>query len=98
MVSLVVHQWVVAAGLSLSGRIAAFRALLPVLLPSKWGQVEIVVRPQENIDAASARRVRVQDLFALAQEHTQSRFLALLVATTEILVEVPALARPPRHA
>src|SRR5580765_7819946 len=56
--------------LPLSRGIAAFGALLPLLLPSQWGQVEIVVRPQENVDAASSRRVGVQDLFAVAQEHT----------------------------
>ena len=45
--------------------------LFPALLPSEWGQVEIVVRPVEQIDPARGRRVRVKDVLALAQEDTQ---------------------------
>ncbi len=43
------------AGYCLRWSSGAIEALFPFLLASKWGQVEIVVRAQENIDASSVR-------------------------------------------
>ncbi len=57
--------------------------LFPALLPSEWGQVEIVVRPVEQIDPPRGRRVRVKDVLALAQEDTQPTLLALAQEDTQ---------------
>jgi len=64
--------------------------LFPLLLPPQRGQVEIVVRPQKDIDATPGRRVRVQDVIALAYENAQSRRLALVVRDIEVVVEFAA--------
>ena len=40
--------------------------LFPLLLPPQGGQVEIVIRPQKDIDATPGCRVRMQDIIALA--------------------------------
>src|SRR5262249_17375803 len=54
----------VEVGLRFSRRRAALGTLFPALLPSQRSQVKIVVGSQEDVDAASGRRVRVQDLLA----------------------------------
>ena len=64
--------------------------LFPLLLPPQRGQVEIVVRPQKDIDTTPGRRVRVQDVVALAYENTQSRCLDLIARDTEVVVEFAA--------
>src|SRR5215469_18940688 len=69
--------------------------IFPVLLTSQWGQVEVVVGPQKDIYAASRGRVRVQDLLARTEEHTQPRLLALVVGDPKIVVEVAAVRGVP---
>src|ERR1051326_8976374 len=65
--------------------------LFPALLPSEWGQVEIVVRPVEQIDSARVRRVCVKEVLALAQEDTHPTMLAVVRRGMEVVIEVAAI-------
>src|SRR5262245_9985105 len=57
--------------------VAASGWLLPVLLPTEWRQVEVVVRAGEQVRAARVGRVGVKHPVPLAQEDTQAMGFAL---------------------
>src|SRR5258708_5053790 len=88
---------VVEADPPLRWGIAATGWLFPVLLPSEGGQVEIVVRPEEQIVPARVRRVRVKEVLAVAQEDTHPRDLAVVRRDMEVGVKVAAVRGEPRN-
>jgi hypothetical protein len=62
--------------------------LFPIFLSSKWSQIEIVIRSQEDIDAAPVGRVRVKEVLASVQEDAQPRHLAFIIRDAEVIVEI----------
>ncbi len=69
--------------------------LFPIFLSSKWSQIEIVIRSQEDIDAAPVGRVRVKDVLAMVQEDAQPRHLAFIIGDAEVIVEVSHIRGEP---
>src|SRR6187401_2207155 len=64
------------------------RRILPVFLPAVGSHIEEAEVDDDRLDAAAGRKVRVVDLFAVAQKAAQSgHLIARLRGDAEILVE-----------